>query len=119
VNEVNISNYDPEEDDISPSKVYNIYKSGYKYTYLSDKLIEGEKYHIIDLIPENKDNQFFKVRLEISSSDYSLKSWKMFDRSGNIYEYQVSNFISNLDIKASYFAFDMNAHEGVDVVDLR
>jgi outer membrane lipoprotein-sorting protein len=119
VNEVNISNYDPDEDDISPSKVYNIYKSGYKYSYFSEKVKDGNQYHVIDLVPENKDSQFFKVRLEINKADNSLNNWKMFDRSGNIYEYEVSNFISDLNIKESYFAFDMSAHEGVDVVDLR
>ena len=119
VNEVNISEYDPDSEEISPSKIYNIYKNGYKYTYLNDKLIDGHKIHIVDLVPENKNNQFFKVRLEIDANSHELHSWKMYEKTGNVYSYDVTNFASDLKIKDSYFAFDESQHEGVEVIDFR
>ena len=58
-NEVTISNYDPEAGEMNPSKIYDAYKSGYKYLYMAG---EGTaKYHIIDLVPTNKDENFYKI----------------------------------------------------------
>jgi hypothetical protein len=43
----------------------------------------------------------------------------MFDRTGNVYEYDVTNFNSDLDIKESFFTFDMSEYEDIEVIDLR
>ena len=79
-NEVNIDNYDPEEGDISPTQIYNAYQRGFKYVYVEDETIDGKAYQVIDLIPENTDNQFFKIRLHISQDDKVLKRWKIFEK---------------------------------------
>src|SRR6186713_1430756 len=39
--EVNIDNFDPNSDEINPSKIYDTYKKGYKYLYLQDKTEGG------------------------------------------------------------------------------
>jgi outer membrane lipoprotein carrier protein len=39
--EVNIDNYDPASQDVNPSKIYEIYKKGFKYLYLQDKTEGG------------------------------------------------------------------------------
>lgn len=119
VNEVNIDNYDPEEGDISPTQIYNAYKRGFKYLYLEDQTENGDVYHIIDLIPENNDNQFFKIRLHISENDKTLKKWQIFDKNGTIYTYEISNFNPDADIANSAFSFDSSKYENVEVVDLR
>src|SRR6187402_295966 len=49
--EVNIDNYDPTSEDINPSKIYEIYKKGYKYLYLQDKTDGGVMCEEIDLVP--------------------------------------------------------------------
>jgi len=78
INEVNITDYDPDSEDFTPSKIYNIYESGYKYAFVGDGQYEGQKVSIVELVPEDKNNQFSKVRLIIDKGDHSLKSWKMF-----------------------------------------
>ncbi|NJM26952.1 MAG: outer membrane lipoprotein carrier protein LolA [Bacteroidia bacterium] len=50
--EVNIDNYDPDSEDINPSKIYEIYKKGFKYLYIEDKTIGGVTCEVIDLVPE-------------------------------------------------------------------
>lgn len=114
-NEVNVSNYDPEDDDITPTKIYTIYKKGYKYLLVE----EGATTQTIDLIPENRNNPFFKVRLLIDKKDKSIKSWKIFEKSGNTYDYLVKAFTPNLVLKDTEFVFDKTKYKGVEVVDLR
>lgn len=114
-NEVNISNYDPEDDDITPTKIYTIYKKGYKYLLVE----ENATTQTIDLIPENRNNPFFKVRLLIDKKDKTIKSWKIFEKSGNTFDYSVKSFTPNLVLKDSEFVFDKLKYKGVEVVDLR
>jgi outer membrane lipoprotein-sorting protein len=118
-NEVNVSNYDPQDDDITPTKIYTIYKKGYKYMLVEEKTEAGVVYQTIDLIPEDRNNPFFKVRLIISKKDKTIKSWKIFEKSGNYYDYSVKTFTPNLTLTDSEFVFDKAKYKGVEVVDLR
>ncbi|WP_040496947.1 LolA family protein [Fulvivirga imtechensis] len=118
-NEVNIDTYNPDEDEISPSKIYDAYKKGYKYIYIGEETYKGEPVSAIDLVPNNKDAQFFKIKLFVSKKDSSLKSWTMFDKSGNKYTYSFKNFKENINPKDSEFAFDATKYPGVEIIDLR
>ena len=119
VNEVNIDDYDPDEGDISPTQIYNAYKRGFKYTYLEEETIDGETYQVVDLVPENSDNQFFKIRLHIAEDDKTLKKWKIFDKNGTSYTYQIDNFNPQASVTDELFTFDTSKYQGVEVVDLR
>ncbi len=118
-NEVNIDNYDPEEGDISPTQIYNAYQRGFKYAYVEDETIDGKAYQVIDLIPENNDNQFFKIRLHISEDDKVLKRWKIFEKNGTRYTYDINNFNPEAPVDDKLFTFNKREHKGVEVVDLR
>lgn len=119
VQEVNIDNYDPGSEDINPSKIYDLYKKGFKYLYLQDKTEGGVVYQEIDLVPEKKDAQFFKIKMMINKKDKSIKSWTMFDKGGNRYKYTIAKFNPNVKVEDSFFTFDPKKHPDVDVIDLR
>ncbi|MCE2733090.1 MAG: outer membrane lipoprotein carrier protein LolA [Flammeovirgaceae bacterium] len=117
--EVNIDNYDPSSEEINPSKIYEAYKKGFKYVYLSDKTESGVVCEEIDLVPEKKDAQFFKIKMMIGKKDKSIQSWTMFDRNGNKYKYTITKFTPNSSITDAFFTFDLKKYPGVDVIDLR
>ncbi|MFN3404934.1 MAG: LolA family protein [Cytophagaceae bacterium] len=118
-NEVNISDYQPSDDDITPSRIFNMYKKGYKYTFLSEKTENGKVYEVIDLIPEDRKTSFFKVRLEVNKKDKTLKSWTIFEKNGNRYVYSVKSFTPDFPVEDSFFNFDKSKYQGVEVIDLR
>lgn len=118
-NEVNIDNYDPNEGDMNPSTMYSAYRKGYKYVYLEEITENGETFNVVDLIPENRNSQFFKIRLKINKKDKTLKSWEMFDSAGNVYMHRITNFDPNITIANNYFEFDKSKYKGVEVIDLR
>jgi len=120
VNEVTIDNYDPETADINPTKILNAYKKGFKYLYMEDITEAGQTYEIVDLVPENgKDSQFFKIRLMVSKVGMTLKSWTMFDKTGNKYTYNVENFSTKVNPVDSYFVFDVSKYKDIEIIDLR
>ena len=118
-NEVNISESDPEEQELSPNKIFTMYKKGYKYAYVGDEKVGGEVCNVIELSPEDKSNPIFKVRMNISKKDNSVKSWKMFKNNGNRYTFTIKNFTPNVPVDANTFAFDKTKYKGVKVIDLR
>jgi len=119
VNEVNIDNYYPDAGDMTPSKIYSAYREGYKYLFLEEQQQEGNTFEIVDLVPEDPANQFFKIRLKIDKDLDALKGWEIFDKSGNRYNYNVTSFDPTASLGDNYFEFDPSQHKGVEVIDLR
>lgn len=118
--EVNIDNFDADsEEEINPSKIFDIYKKGFKYIYQADKTENGVLCEEIDLVPEKKDAKFFKIKMMINKKDKSLSSFTLFDKSGNRYRYAITKFNPSIKIDDSYFAFDPKKYPGVEIVDLR
>jgi outer membrane lipoprotein carrier protein len=117
--EVNIDNFDPNSDDINPAKIYEIYKKNFKYVYLNEEMDGGEMCDVIDLVPEKKDAQFFKIKMKISKKDRNIKSWTMFDKSGNKFKYAISKFIPNVKVDDASFSWDAKKYPGVEEIDLR
>ncbi len=117
-NEVNISDYQPEEDAITPTNIYTIYKKGYKYTYVEQKKEGGQMYDVIDLTPESKNNQIYKIRLMVNRKDRSIKSFKTFEKNGNRQNYLITSF-TPVDVDDKTFVFDKAKYRNVEVVDLR
>jgi outer membrane lipoprotein carrier protein len=117
--EVNIDNFDPSSDDINPAKIYEIYKKNFKYLYLNEEMDGGELCEVIDLVPEKKDAQFFKIKMKIVKKDKSIKSWTMFDKSGNKFKYSISKFTPNIKVEDAMFSWDAKKYPGVEEIDLR
>lgn len=117
--EVTVDNYDPNTSEINPSKIYEIYKKGFKYLHNGERTEGGVVVEEIDLVPEKKDAQFFKIKMVISKKDRSIQSWTMLDKSGNKYKYTISKFTPNVTVADTFFAFDSKKYPGVEVIDLR
>ena len=117
--EVNIDNFDPGSDDVNPTKIFEMYKKGFKYLYLADKTDGGVVCEEIDLVPEKKDAQYFKIKMMIVKKDKSIQSWTMFDKAGNRYKYTITKFVPNVKVDDAFFTFDPKKYPGVEIIDLR
>ncbi len=111
INELTIATYDAEEQEISLNNIYDIYKKGFKYAIY--EVIKGVTF--IDLDPEDKsDKSYFKIRMEIDGSD-RLQAFSVFEPSGNVYRYSISDFLERSDLNDDSFVFDINNHIPADL----
>lgn len=117
--EVTIDNFDPNTSEINPSKIYELYKKGFKYLHNGEHTEGGVVVEEIDLVPEKKDALFFKIKMIISKKDHTIQSWTMMDKSGNKYKYSISKFAPNVTVADTFFAFDSKKYPGVEIIDLR
>ena len=117
--EVTIDNFDPNSGDVNPSKIYEIYKKGFKYLLMDPETDAGVRVDVVDLVPEKKDAQFFKIKMRINQKDKSIVSWTMYDKSGNRFKYSISKFTPNVKFEESLFTWDPKKYPGVEEIDLR
>ncbi|HRO41544.1 MAG TPA: outer membrane lipoprotein carrier protein LolA [Flavipsychrobacter sp.] len=118
-NEVQVSNYNPNEQTISPTKLFtNFYDKEYKYKYMGTKTFNGKSVDMIELLPLTKGKQFSKVELAVDKSN-TIVGGNVFEKNGNQYRYEVSGFTPNANVSDALFSFDAKKYPGVEVVDLR
>lgn len=118
-NEVNIDFHDAEAGDITPSTIYDIYKDGYKYLLINEVTIDGQVYSVVDLVPNDKDAQYFKIRLEIATKTHLLRKFTLFDKEGSEYSYLITKFNDSVNLQDDFFIFDVADYPDVDIIDLR
>lgn len=120
-NEVNISEPDPNDTDIlsNPKQVFTLYEKDYKYQLISQSDEGGSSYAIIDLYPFDLEKDYSRIRLQINTKLYQLKSSTIFGKDGSSYSLIVSSFNTNLSIDNNYFIFDETKYPGVEKIDLR
>ena len=121
-NEVNVDYYMPDEGDLSPNNIYSAYKKGYRYKWNEIKKVGSRTLDVVEMQPENPkdpDKIFFKIILNIDQSDYTIHSWEMFDRAGNVFSYTISGFNPQFQADDDFFVFNESKYPDVEVVDLR
>jgi outer membrane lipoprotein-sorting protein len=118
--EVQVNNYNPDKDDnITPTDIFTIYDQDF-LAAMNEEVASGDNsVKVIDMTPYEKDKNYFKIRLRVSSSDYSIKSAKIFEKNGNRYTYNIKKFAADLNMPDSFFTFDKSEHPDVDVIDMR
>ena len=60
--EVTIDNYDVNASEINPSKIYELYKKGFKYLHNGERTEGGVVVEEIDLVPEKRMRSFLRLK---------------------------------------------------------
>ncbi len=119
-NECQVSEFNPADvDALSPTKIYSIYKKGYKYVFVEEVKEGSQLYEVVELSPEDKGSKVAKVQIKVDKKDKSVKSWKVWDKNGKRTVFRVDKFMANAPADDKIFTFDKKKYPGVEVVDLR
>ena len=116
MNEVQIMEHDPEEEMMSPNKLFTIYEEGYKYSYVGGNSEKGKRLQIIDLFPK-ESGAFMKITLAVDAAKNQLHKITILDKNGGTYAYLVTSFKSNTAVAP--FIFNATNYPGIEVIDLR
>ena len=113
-NELQIMEYDSEDDMLSPNKLFTIYENGYKSQYV--ELFENQ--HIIDLFPVER-NEFKNIRIYIDQDKIQLKKIILYDKNGGSFTYSITKFLTNAKIDDKSFLFNKEEYPELEIIDLR
>ena len=113
-NELQIMEYDSQDEMISPNKLFTIYENGYKSQYIELK----ENNHIIDLFPI-ESNEFKNIQLHIDQDKIQLKKIILFDKNGGSFSYSITKLITDKEIDENTFRFNEANYPDLEIIDLR
>ncbi len=121
VNEVNITEPEPDDEDIfnNPKRLFTIYENDYKYQLINHINENKINYSLIDLYPVNLDEDYSRIRLQINMDDYFLSSATIFGKDGSHYTISIENFETNKGFDDPYFVFNKKDYPKVEVIDMR
>ena len=113
-NELQIMEYDSEDDMLSPNKLFTIYEKGYKSNYVETT----ESNHVIDLFPI-ESNEFKNIQMQVDINKIQLKKIILFDKNGGSFSYVITRFETNNDLASELFKFNVEDYNDVEIIDLR
>ena len=113
-NELQIMEFDSEDEMLSPNKLFTIYENGYKNQYIELK----DNNHIIDLFPV-ESNEFKNIQLHINKDKIQLNKIILFDKNGGSFSYTITKFITNTNFDDNLFKFNTEEYPDLEIIDLR
>lgn len=120
VNEVQITKYEKDGQQVTLSTIYEIYKEGYKYILYGTKKINGKLTHIMDLEPTDHTEEIVKIRLWVEKSSREIVQWKLFMRGSNDRQlFEIKDFKANVPVNRDMFVFNKSKYPKAEVIDLR
>ena len=119
VNEVQINHYNPKQATIRLDDIFTMYDKGFLYKIIEEKKEAGKELAIVELTPKDKKKNFYKIKLTIDKTNQSIIKSVVYDKSGNIHTYTITNQVPNIKVNDKFFTFDPKSYKGVEVIDLR
>jgi len=113
-NELQILEYDAQDDMLSPNKLFTIYEKGYKTQYIEEK----DKVHIIDLFPI-ESSEFKNIQLQIDVDKIQIKKIILNDKNGGSFSYSINRFSTNTQLDEKLFNFNQEEYPEIEIIDLR
>ncbi|SHL20097.1 chaperone LolA [Chitinophaga jiangningensis] len=120
VNEVTINNVDQSSGAITPAKLFtNFYDKDFLYRLTPETTEKGKVLQNVEMTPTDKSKNIFKVIVSVDKKAQNIAKMKVFEKNGNRYTYEITNFTPNAAVTDATFLFDPKKYPGVEVVDLR
>jgi outer membrane lipoprotein-sorting protein len=120
VNEVQITQFDPSANTITPQKMFtNFYDKDFLYKLNGESKKGNKTVQEIELTPLDKTKSFFKVIVEIDKASQAIMGTTVFQKTGDRYIYTVTSLKTNSGLADNLFVFDAKNFPKVEVVDLR
>jgi outer membrane lipoprotein-sorting protein len=119
--EVTIKNFDPENDEQNPAKIFTMYEDGYKYKYDKEEKVGTATCHVIDLYPAVKPEKkkFHTVKIYVDKVKKQIVQMKMMLKSGGSQVYDVKSIKANTEMPDALFAFDTKGLKADQINDER
>lgn len=119
--EVTIKNFDSENDDQNPAKIFTMYESGYKYRFDKEEKAGLILCNVIELFPTLKPEKkkFHTVKLYVDKVKKQIVSLKMMMKDGGTQIYDVKTLKPNNEMADALFVFDLKGFKSDQINDER
>jgi outer membrane lipoprotein carrier protein len=119
VNEVQVNNYDAKKAPVKLDDLFTMYDKGFLSKTLETKKEGKSEIVVVELTPKDKKKSFFKIKLTIDKTNQTIVKSQVFEKTGTIHTYQVTNQYPNVKLEDKFFVFDVKKYPKCEVIDLR
>lgn len=94
-----------DPDEFSPSEIFTIYQTGYKYRYIKETTINEKLHHVIELYPEvEKNNPYRRITMYIEAATPAIYKIDFFHKtSTKVFSITLNSATYNSQIPVSDF----------------
>jgi outer membrane lipoprotein-sorting protein len=103
---------------MTPSKLLTSYNTNYKARIIKDKSQTDPNLESVELIP-NVIKNINRAILVVDKTKKQIRSFTLFDKSGNVFAYTIQKFLTDVPVTTSDFTFEAAKFPGVEVIDMR
>ncbi len=119
-NEVQINEFDPEEQELSPAQLFTIYEQDYNFEITNEVDLGDASYYIVSLSPvEPEDHPYHTVNLTINQDTHLIYQATIKAKNGTDFTYSIGDFEANIALDDSTFGFNPDGYDDIEVIDLR
>lgn len=118
-NEVQVNNYDAKKAPIRLDDLFTMYDKGFLSKILETKKEGKNDVALIELTPKDKKKNFFKIKLSVDKTNQTITKSQVYEKSGTIHTYTVTNQFPNIKLEDKFFVFDAKKYPKCEVIDLR
>lgn len=119
VNELQINTYNPKQATVRLDDIFTMYDKGFLYKMLEEKKDSGKEIAIVELTPKDKKKSFYKIKITVDKVNQSIIKSIIYDKSGNIHTYVITNQVPNIKLNEKFFTLDPKSYKEVEIIDLR
>lgn len=116
--EIQIVNNDDESSELSPSKIFTIYETGYNHEYIEEIKTKNKTLHYINLTPDNEES-IKNIKIYVDADKLEIETLIIYDLEGGITKYIISEFIPDSDIDDNIFNLNIEDYKNMEIIDLR
>jgi outer membrane lipoprotein-sorting protein len=118
-NEVNIYNYNAENDEFNPLLAIKNYEKKYRAKYIRQEPINGKKYDIIDLLPIDGKGSIYKLRFYIDKEKSEPYKFETYTKGETTNSYTIAAWKPNTPALPASFEFNAKTFPGILENDMR
>jgi outer membrane lipoprotein carrier protein len=118
-NEVQITDYDPEQKATIPWGIFANYRRDYALSQLDTYRVEGHVCDVVTLVPKDDENDLCKIVLTIARTTKCIQRLAVLDRNQILHTFSITNFTYGLKLDKSFFNFNLDDYPNIEVIDMR
>lgn len=119
-NQVTISNMEDENSELmDPSSIFTIYEKGFRSEFIGEKNKNNKTVYEIELFPDADEYEVTKISLLIDKNQMMISSATLHGNDGNLYGIEVVRMETDDDVSDSYFVFNPDQFNDIEIIDFR
>lgn len=118
-NEVQITDYDPEQKAIIPWGSFANYRQDYTLGQLDTYRVEGHVCDVVELVPKDDANDLCKIILTIAHTTKHIQRLEILDSNQILHTFLITHFTYGLKLDEAFFNFNLDDYPNIEVIDMR